>query len=165
MARPRRLDEDERDHLYLLAGHRPPAGRQAGDHVRPGLLYLLDRLTATPAQVVSDLGDVLAQNPMARALLGGVCTVSEYGRTWSGAGSPTRPRGRPTPPRSTATAAGCTSPTCAPPSPAAPATPLPGTDTTTRLDLLRVVGETVTAAPVSQTDQDACPWPPGPGGS
>ncbi|WP_449062836.1 helix-turn-helix transcriptional regulator [Planomonospora algeriensis] len=80
LVRALRLDTDERDHLYLLAGHRPPAGRHAGEHVRPGLLHLLDRLTDTPAQVVGDLGDVLAQNAMARALLGGVCTVSEHGR-------------------------------------------------------------------------------------
>src|SRR3954452_23651207 len=26
------LTEDERDHLFLLAGHRPPAGRRAGSH-------------------------------------------------------------------------------------------------------------------------------------
>ncbi|GAT67798.1 XRE family transcriptional regulator [Planomonospora sphaerica] len=80
LTRALRLDADGRDHLYLLAGHRPPAGRHAGEHVRPGLLRLLDRLTDTPAQVIGDLGDVLAQNAMARALLGGVCTVSEHGR-------------------------------------------------------------------------------------
>ncbi|MFD3991652.1 helix-turn-helix transcriptional regulator [Streptomyces sp. NPDC058548] len=80
LARALRLDTDERDHLHLLAGHRPPAGPMAGDHVSPGLLHLLDQLRTTPAQVLSDLGDVLAQNEMARALLGGVCTVSEHGR-------------------------------------------------------------------------------------
>ena len=68
LARALRLDEDERDHLYLLAGHRPPAGRLAGSHVRPSLLYLLDQLTAVPAQILSDLGDVLAQNAMAEVL-------------------------------------------------------------------------------------------------
>ena len=36
LARALRLSEDERDHLYLLAGHRPPVGRLAGNHVRPG---------------------------------------------------------------------------------------------------------------------------------
>src|SRR5437667_10226976 len=36
LARALRLTEDERDHLYLLAGHRPPEGRPAGNHVRPG---------------------------------------------------------------------------------------------------------------------------------
>jgi transcriptional regulator with XRE-family HTH domain len=78
LARALRLTEDERDHLYLLAGHRPPEGRQAGNHVRPGLLYLLDQLKETPAQILSDLGDVLAQNPMAQALLGGVCSVRRH---------------------------------------------------------------------------------------
>ncbi|MEV6357646.1 helix-turn-helix transcriptional regulator [Streptomyces hydrogenans] len=80
LARALRLDADERDHLHLLAGHRPPAGAVAGEHVAPGLLHLLDQLPTTPAQILSDLGDVLAQNAPARALLGGVCTVSEHGR-------------------------------------------------------------------------------------
>lgn len=71
LARALRLTEDERDHLYLLAGHRPPAGRHGGTHVRPGLLHLLDRLVDTPAKIVSDLGDVLARNAMAAALFGG----------------------------------------------------------------------------------------------
>ncbi|MEU0937226.1 MULTISPECIES: helix-turn-helix transcriptional regulator [unclassified Embleya] len=80
LARALRLSDDERDHLHLLAGHRPPAVRIAGDEVAPALLHLLDQLAATPAQVLDDLGDVLAQNAMAQALLGGVCTVSEHGR-------------------------------------------------------------------------------------
>ncbi|AUG78344.1 Putative DNA-binding protein [Kitasatospora sp. MMS16-BH015] len=80
LARALRLSTDGRDHLYLLAGHQPPAGRASGDHVSPALLHLLDQLPTTPAQVLSDLGDVLAQNEIARALLGGVCTVSEHGR-------------------------------------------------------------------------------------
>lgn len=80
LARALRLSDDERDHLYLLAGHRPPAALTAGDEVAPALLHLLDQMDATPAQVLDDLGDVLAQNAMAQALLGGVCTVSEHGR-------------------------------------------------------------------------------------
>src|SRR4051812_41204801 len=78
LARALRLDDDGRDHLYVLAGHRPPAGRFAGNHVRPGLLYLLDQLTTVPAQILSDLGDVLAQNAMAQALLGSVCAVVRH---------------------------------------------------------------------------------------
>lgn len=77
LARALRLDDDERDHLFLLAGQRPPAGRPAGNHVRPGLLLLLDQLTETPAQLVTDLGDVLAQNSMSDALLGTICSVRE----------------------------------------------------------------------------------------
>ncbi|MDX3107487.1 helix-turn-helix transcriptional regulator [Nonomuraea angiospora] len=80
LARALRLTEDERDHLYLLAGHRPPEGARAGNHVRPSLLYLLDRLGDTPAQLLTDLGDLLAQNPLAEALFGCVCTVEEPDR-------------------------------------------------------------------------------------
>jgi transcriptional regulator with XRE-family HTH domain len=78
LARALRLDDDERDHLYVLAGHRPPAGRLAGHHVRPGLLYLLDQLRTVPAHIVTDLGDLLAQNAPAEALLGSVCAVREH---------------------------------------------------------------------------------------
>ncbi|MFI5528590.1 helix-turn-helix transcriptional regulator [Kitasatospora sp. NPDC051853] len=80
LARALRMSEDERDHLYLLAGHRPPAGRQYGTFVQPGLLYLLDQLKETPAQLLSDLGDLLAQNAMATALFGTVCSIQEDGR-------------------------------------------------------------------------------------
>ncbi|MER6926734.1 helix-turn-helix transcriptional regulator, partial [Streptomyces spiralis] len=80
LARALRLTEDERDHLFVLAGHRPPEGRRAGSHVRPGLLYLLDQLARTPAQILGDLGDLLAQNAMAEALFGCVCTVEEPDR-------------------------------------------------------------------------------------
>lgn len=80
LARALRLNDDERDHLYLLAGHRPPAGRHAGETISPALRHLLDRIEDTPAQILSDLGDLLAQNTLAQELFGGVCTVSEHGR-------------------------------------------------------------------------------------
>ncbi|GAB7188749.1 MmyB-like transcription regulator ligand binding domain-containing protein [Kitasatospora sp. Ki12] len=72
LARALRLSEDERDHLFRLAGHEPPRRHGPLGHVRPGLLLVLDRLHDTPAQVVSDLGDVLAQNAMAAAVFGDV---------------------------------------------------------------------------------------------
>ncbi|MGW2477442.1 helix-turn-helix transcriptional regulator [Streptomyces sp. NPDC001665] len=75
-----RLAEDERDHLYVLAGHRPPEGARAGGYLRPGLRYLLDHLDGVPVQVVSDLGDLLAQNELALALFGCVCSVAEEDR-------------------------------------------------------------------------------------
>lgn len=80
LARALRLTEDERDHLFLLAGHRPPEGARAGHHVRPGLLHLLDELGETPAQILTDLGDLLAHNAMAEALFGCVCTIEEPDR-------------------------------------------------------------------------------------
>ncbi len=71
LARALRLTGDERDHLHHLAGQAPPRADGGGDgHVRPGLLLILDRLYDTPAQVTSDTGEVLAQNPMSAALLG-----------------------------------------------------------------------------------------------
>lgn len=69
IARGLRLTQDERDHLFRLAGHTvPPRGRRS-EHVSPALMRVLDRLD-TPAQVVSDLGQTLIQNPLAVALLG-----------------------------------------------------------------------------------------------
>ncbi|MEU1662093.1 helix-turn-helix transcriptional regulator [Streptomyces sparsogenes] len=71
LARALRLDGDERDHLFHLADRPvPPAAHGPNAHVQPGLLGLLDRLTTTPAQVITDLHEVLVQNPLAAALVG-----------------------------------------------------------------------------------------------
>lgn len=69
LARVLRLGADERDRLFLLAGHAPPSA--AGTtHVQPAMLDLLHLLGTTPARVVTDLDVTLAQNDMAEALLG-----------------------------------------------------------------------------------------------
>ncbi len=70
LARALRLTTDERDHLFRLAGHVAPPRHAPSDHVSPGLLRILDRLDDTPAQVITDLGEVLSQNRLAVALLG-----------------------------------------------------------------------------------------------
>jgi transcriptional regulator with XRE-family HTH domain len=70
LAHALRLTTDERDHLFLLAGHAAPSRHVPSEHVSPGLLRILDRLDDTPAQVISDLGEVLSQNRLAVALLG-----------------------------------------------------------------------------------------------
>lgn len=70
LARALRLTDDECDYLHRLAGH-PTRNRKApSKHVRPGLLLVLDRLVDAPAQVVTDIGQVLARNAMAEALFG-----------------------------------------------------------------------------------------------
>jgi transcriptional regulator with XRE-family HTH domain len=69
IARALRLTQDERDHLFVLAGHVAPPRGVRTDHVSPALLRVLDRVDA-PAQVVSDLGVTLVQNPLAEALMG-----------------------------------------------------------------------------------------------
>ncbi|MDQ7809667.1 helix-turn-helix transcriptional regulator [Amycolatopsis sp. A133] len=70
IARGLRLTLDERDHLFRLAGHTAPSRVSRADHVSPALMRVLDRLHDTPAQVMSNLGETLVQNPPARALLG-----------------------------------------------------------------------------------------------
>ncbi|MGC4746634.1 transcriptional regulator [Micromonospora arborensis] len=70
LSRALRLTTDERDHLYRLAGHHAPPNLGVDEHVSPGLLRLLDALTAIPAQIGSDLGITLAQNRLAVALVG-----------------------------------------------------------------------------------------------
>lgn len=65
-----RLSLDERDHLFLLAGQRPPARSQPSEHVGPALMRVFDRLEDTPALVLSDLAETLVQNRLAVALLG-----------------------------------------------------------------------------------------------
>lgn len=64
------LSRAERDHLFRLAGHQPPVGGPAGDHVGPGMLRIFDRLTDTPAEIVTELGETLRQTPLGVALVG-----------------------------------------------------------------------------------------------
>ncbi|QYN20832.1 helix-turn-helix transcriptional regulator [Amycolatopsis sp. DSM 110486] len=70
LTRALRLTLDERDHLFRLAGHTAPDRLSTDDHVSPVLLGLLDRLHDMPAQVMTDLGEVLAQNALATAVFG-----------------------------------------------------------------------------------------------
>jgi hypothetical protein len=64
------LTHDERDHLFRLAGHRPPTRGAGGDHVSPGMLRIFDRLGDTPAEIVTELGETLRQTPLGVALVG-----------------------------------------------------------------------------------------------
>jgi transcriptional regulator with XRE-family HTH domain len=70
LARALRLADDERNHLFHLAGEipGPPAG--PSPDVPVGILHLLDRLDDAPAFVLDAKYDVLAWNPLAVALLG-----------------------------------------------------------------------------------------------
>jgi transcriptional regulator with XRE-family HTH domain len=64
------LSLDERDHLFRLTGHNPPARGASTEHISPGLLRVLDRLDDTPAEIVTELGETLRQTPMSVALTG-----------------------------------------------------------------------------------------------
>ncbi|WP_033345561.1 helix-turn-helix transcriptional regulator [Catenuloplanes japonicus] len=68
LSRALRFSDDERAHLFHLAGHQPPPAH--GSFARAGLIRMLDLLGATPATVMSDLGETLAQNTVSRLLTG-----------------------------------------------------------------------------------------------
>jgi transcriptional regulator with XRE-family HTH domain len=70
IARGLRLTLDERDHLFVLGGHRTARRALRGEHVNPGLMRVLDRLQDTPAQVMGSIGETLVQTPPLVALLG-----------------------------------------------------------------------------------------------
>ncbi|WP_086724684.1 helix-turn-helix transcriptional regulator [Streptomyces carpinensis] len=70
LARALHLGDDQRDHLFHLAGHRPPPAESVARLARAGLVRMLDLLGDTPALVLSDLGEVLAQNRAAVLLMG-----------------------------------------------------------------------------------------------
>jgi transcriptional regulator with XRE-family HTH domain len=70
LARALRLSDDERDHLFHLAGHQPPPADGVARLARAGLVRVLDLLGDTAALVVSDLGEVLAQTATSKLLTG-----------------------------------------------------------------------------------------------
>lgn len=70
LARALRLSDDERAHLFHLAGHQPPPADGVARLARAGLVRMLDLLGDTPAMVLSDLGEMLAQNRASVLLTG-----------------------------------------------------------------------------------------------
>jgi transcriptional regulator with XRE-family HTH domain len=72
VARALQLDETERVHLYDLAraGQTParPRRRRAQHQVRPGVARMIEAIVGLPAFVRNGRGDVVATNPLARAL-------------------------------------------------------------------------------------------------
>lgn len=70
LARALRLTDDERDYLFRVAGRGTPDRVTASPHVAPALLRVLDRLSDTPALVMSVLGETLVANDLAVALFG-----------------------------------------------------------------------------------------------
>jgi transcriptional regulator with XRE-family HTH domain len=70
LCRALRLEADERDLVFHLAGSTPPRAGLIDLHVRPSVLRLIDRFSDLPALVTSAKGDVLAWNAMSSALHG-----------------------------------------------------------------------------------------------
>jgi transcriptional regulator with XRE-family HTH domain len=70
LARALRLTDDERDHMFHLAGAAPPRPGHIVSVPRASTLRLLDRITDLPAVLLDAKADVLAWNALATALLG-----------------------------------------------------------------------------------------------
>jgi transcriptional regulator with XRE-family HTH domain len=70
LSRALRLSTLERDHLYLAAGHAPPALGQVDRHISPSVQRILDRLADTPVLVIDATWEVVTANRIATALLG-----------------------------------------------------------------------------------------------
>ncbi|MBZ9645038.1 transcriptional regulator [Streptomyces sp. PSKA30] len=69
LARALRLDTDGSAHLLHLAGHQHPLGAEPAGMQR-ALAQLLDLLHDTPAMVMTDLHEILVQNPLCEVLIG-----------------------------------------------------------------------------------------------
>ncbi|MFB4317092.1 helix-turn-helix transcriptional regulator [Actinomadura sp. 21ATH] len=74
LARALGLNDDERGHLYRLAGDEPSPRQPAPERVNPSVERLLEVIGPTPAWVTNGRLDVLAWNPMAAALF---CDIAE----------------------------------------------------------------------------------------
>lgn len=70
LARALRLTDDETAHLHRLAGHAAPDRTVRSHHVRPALLFVLDQMRDAAAFVCSDTYVMLAQNDLAKLLMG-----------------------------------------------------------------------------------------------
>lgn len=87
VARALRLDDDERTYLFDLARSARPGNRtppHSGDaEIPPRIHWLLDSMTMSSAFVRNGRTDVIAGNPLARALFApmfGSATVDRHGR-------------------------------------------------------------------------------------
>jgi transcriptional regulator with XRE-family HTH domain len=70
LARALRLSDEERDHLFRVAGHAEPAAGSISRHVTPGVQRVLDRLADVPVAVVDASWQLIAANRLATALMG-----------------------------------------------------------------------------------------------
>lgn len=91
LARALRLSDDERAHLFRLAGQQLPGPGVIDTHIPASVQRLMDRLADVPVLVVTVAGEILAANPLASALQGDLTGLSRYERTlawrrFSGAG-------------------------------------------------------------------------------
>jgi transcriptional regulator with XRE-family HTH domain len=75
LARALRLTDDERAHLFRVAGQAEPAAGHISRHLTPGVQRILDRLADVPVVVMDAAWHVVAANPLAVALIGDSSTL------------------------------------------------------------------------------------------
>ena len=80
LARGLHLSASERDHLFDLGGHPAPRRVLREDHVSPTMMRIVERLSDTPALVMSRFGETLLQTRPAVALLGDYTRFSGLSR-------------------------------------------------------------------------------------
>jgi transcriptional regulator with XRE-family HTH domain len=76
LARSLRLSEEERRHLYLVAGQVPPGAGTIDSHITPGVQRMLDRLDEMPVVVYDAIWELVAWNPLGAALIGDLEALS-----------------------------------------------------------------------------------------
>lgn len=81
LGRALRLDDDERAHLFRLAGQPLPGPGMIDTHIPSSVQRLMDRLSDVPVLVVTVAGEILAANLLAGALQGDISGLSRHERT------------------------------------------------------------------------------------
>lgn len=93
LARTLRLSDEERAHLFRVAGQAEPAEGCIRRHVTPSVQRILDRLTDTPVMVIDASWQCVTANPLAYALGGDTSALSQRERNFAWTlftGGPTR---------------------------------------------------------------------------
>jgi transcriptional regulator with XRE-family HTH domain len=85
LARALRLSDDERAHLFRVAGQAAPSEGHIDRHITPSVQRVLDRLGDTPVIVIDACWHVIAANPIAVALVGDASgrTMRERNVIWN----------------------------------------------------------------------------------
>jgi transcriptional regulator with XRE-family HTH domain len=95
LARALRLDDEERDHLYRVAGQVPPKRTEITSHLTQGVQRLVDRLSDVPVGVFDAAWNLIAWNAPWAALMGDPSALSGRDRNilWRAfTGAPSRVR-------------------------------------------------------------------------
>lgn len=83
LARALRLTDDERAHLFRVAGHTEPDAGRMRRHLTPSVQRVLDRLADVPVLVIDAAWQIVAANPLAAALIDELRRVSpRFAECW-----------------------------------------------------------------------------------